>query len=108
MFVSFACTESGSVHSDLSTHHFVRVSVQRNFQLPEGRCLNLIGVLQLLYPLRLLLLQARHLSLDLHALLVFLIDSSNELGALLLTFHVLLHAAHFSALILLVLYHLLH
>ncbi len=107
-FVSLACTESGSVNSDLAPHHLVGVSVQRNLQLAESRCLNLICVLQLLYPLRLLLLQARHLSLDLHALLILFIDSPNEFGALLLAFHVLLHAAHFCALILLVPDHLLH
>jgi hypothetical protein len=70
--------------------------------------LNLICVLQLLYPLCLLLLQARHLSFDLHALLILLVNSADELCALLLTLHVLLHAAHLGAFILLVFYHLLH
>ena len=86
----------------------MRVSVQRLFQLPESSCLNLICVLQLPYPLCLLLLQTSHLSLDLHPLFILFINLSNQLGALLLSLNVLLHTAHLDALVLLVLDHLLH
>jgi len=86
----------------------MRVSVQRLFQLPESSCLNLICVLQLLYPLCLLLLQTRNLCLNLHALLILFINSSYQLGALLLSLHVFLHAAHLDALVFLVLDILLH
>ena len=107
-FVSFACIWVPYHSSDLAAHHLVRVSVQRYFQLPKSSCLNLICILQLLYPLCLLLLQARHLSLDLHALFILFVNSSYKLGALLLTLHVFLHAAHLSALVFLVPDHLLH
>ena len=87
---------------------FVGVAVKRHFQFSEGRGLNLICVLKLLDPVGLLTLKTRHLALDLHALVVLLVDAADELGSLLLTLDLLLHVSHLKALLFLVADHLFH
>jgi hypothetical protein len=70
--------------------------------------LNLISVLQPLYPLCFFVLQPRHFSLNLHAFLILLVDSADQLRTLLLALHVLLHAPHLGRFIFLILDHLFH
>ena len=86
----------------------VGVAVQRHFQLSEGRGLDLVCVLKLLDPVGFFALETRHLALDLHALVVLLVDAADELGPLLLALNLCLHVAHLEALLLLVADHLLH
>ena len=86
----------------------MRVAVQGYFQLSEDCGLNLICVLQLFDPVGLLAFETRYLALDLHALVVLFVNAAKELGSLLLTLNLCLHAAHLNAFFLLVANHLLH
>ena len=86
----------------------MRVAVEGHLQFSEGRGLNLICVLQFLDPVGLLALETRHLTLNLHAFVILLVDAADELGSLLLTLDLLLHVAYLEAFLLLVANHLLH
>ena len=88
--------------------NLIWVPIEGHLQLAEGSRLHLVGVLQLLDPLGLLVLQSGHLTLDLHAFLILLVDAANQLGPLLLSLQVRLHIAHLLLLGLRVEYLLAH
>lgn len=87
---------------------FRRVSIQSRLEFAERSRLYLVCVLQFTDPLGFLSFQSRYLSLNLHALLVFLINLSDQLVSLLETLLLLLHHTHFHGLVFLVAHHLLH
>ncbi len=68
----------------------------------------LVCVLQLSDPLGLFLLESGYFSLDLHPLLVFLVDAADQILSLLQPFLLFLHHADLHGLVLLVPDHLLH
>jgi hypothetical protein len=78
------------------------VAVQSGFQLTERSSLYLVCVLQLSNPLCFFSLKTGNFTFDLHALFVFLIDSANQLLALLETLLLFFHSTHLQRFILLV------
>ncbi len=96
-----------SPHSKLALE-LGRIPIQSRLQFAECSRLYLVCVLQLSNPLRLLLLEPSNLSLDLHALLVLLVNATDQVLSLLQPFLLFLHHAHLHCLVLLVPDHLLH
>lgn len=84
------------------------VAIESDFQLAEGSSLHLICVLQLLNPVRLFALKTGNFAFNCHTLLVFFIDTADELRSLRLSLHLLLHVARLKCLFFLVADHLLH
>lgn len=84
------------------------VSVQSSLELSKCRGLDLICVLQTSDPLGLFALKSGDLPLDLHSLLILLVDLPDEFLSLLLALVFFLHHAHLDSLVLLVPHHLFH
>lgn len=86
----------------------VRVAVQGDFKLAEGGRLHLACVLQLADPLGLLLFEAGDLGLNLNSLFIFLVNSPDQVQALLLPLEGVFLLAQVPLLLLLVADHVLH
>jgi hypothetical protein len=96
-----------SAHSELGIQ-FRGITIQSRLELSERSSLYLVCVLQFTDPLSLFSLQSCHFPLDLHALLVFLVDLADKLLSLVQTLLFLLHHTHLNSLVFLVAHHLLH
>jgi hypothetical protein len=70
--------------------------------------LYLVCVLQFTDPLSLFSFQSRHFPLNLHALLILLVNLADKFLSLVQTLLLFLHHAHLDSLVLLVAHHLLH
>lgn len=86
----------------------VRVTIQSRFKLIKSCCLHLISVLQPSNPFSLLSLQSSNLTLNLHSLLILLINLSNQLLSLHKSQTFFFHQTIFNRLFFLITHHLLH
>jgi len=84
------------------------VSIQCNLKFAEGLRLNLACVLQFSYPVRFLFFKASDLRLNLNSLLVFFVDTTDQVEPLLLTLQGLLLGAQLLLLLFLPADHVLH
>lgn len=104
---SLLLSASAGAHSELSVQ-FRGVPIQSSLKLSERSRLYLVCVLQFTDPLCLLSLESGNFPLDLHALLVLLVDLVDQLTALVKALLLLVHHAHLDGLVLLVAHHLFH
>ena len=92
----------------LTSWQVAYVSVQSNLEFTEGLCLNLACVLQFSYPVGFLFFKASDLSLNLNSLLVFFVNTTDQVESLLLAFQGLFLGAQLLLLLFLPADHMLH